>query len=91
MTSVKNKYLKVGVRIELLTLDKRKEILEILKEHNQKVDSKTEILDPPKDLPYFAQYGKLHTWGAISSDVLFTSVKIVEPIAFINEITIGLN
>ncbi len=84
--TIKNKHLKIGVEIKLLTPDQRKEVLSILKENNQAVDSKTEILESPKDLPYFGQYGKLNMWGAVSKDILFSSIKIEKPAIFITKI-----
>ena len=76
----------IGVEIKLLTPDQRREVLSILEGNDQAVDSKTEILESLKNFPYFGQYGKLNIWGAVSTDILFSSIKIEDPSTFITKI-----
>ncbi len=82
-----NKYLKIGVKIKLLTDTNKNKLLSILEEYDQKIDSQTEIFASPKDLPYFGQYGNLKTWGAVSNDILFSSIKILSPDDFMEKIS----
>lgn len=75
------KHKQISFKVNEATLHQRNEILKLLS--TELLDSMTELLNPPKDLPYFGQYGIDGTWGCVSEDILFTTSKIIPVEEFI--------